>query len=497
MNPIRAAAVQFNHVPGDKAANLETVARFVRGARFQGVDLLVFPEMCVTGYWHVRNLSREQIVELAEPVPQGPTTQVVLQQAIDHDMAIGVGLIEQSDGDGLLYNTYVVAMPNGQVVRHRKIHCFISEHMGNGDEVTVFDMPQGCRAGILTCYDNNIVENVRLAALQGADVILAPHQTGGCDSRSPAGMKPIDVKLWENRNNDAASLRAEMRGPKGRGWLMRWLPARAHDNGLFVVFSNGVGLDDGEVRTGNAMILDPYGRILVESERIDNDMVISDLDPSLREMSTGCRWIAARRPELYGPLAQPTGREVPIRDARFADSLPAQAAPPELLQNSGLSSQPEPDQIRTPTPSGNCPVDDGEVADSDVVDSDVVDSDVVDSDVVDSDVVDSDVVDSDVVDSDVVDSDVVDSDVVDSDVVDSDVVDSDVVDSDVVDSDVVDSDVVDSDVVDSDVVDSDVVDSDVADIPIDTVEPSSEDGEVATEDSRGLAFDRDDEFIID
>ena len=48
---------------------------------------------------------------------------------------------------------------------------------------------------------------------------------------------------------------------------MRWLPSRAHDNGLFLIFSNGVGADDDEVRTGNAMILDPYGRILAESRR--------------------------------------------------------------------------------------------------------------------------------------------------------------------------------------------------------------------------------------
>ena len=46
---------------------------------------------------------------------------------------------------------------------------------------------------------------------------------------------------------------------------MRWLPSRAHDNGLFLIFSNGVGVDDDEIRTGNAMILDPYGRILAET----------------------------------------------------------------------------------------------------------------------------------------------------------------------------------------------------------------------------------------
>jgi hypothetical protein len=60
----------------------------------------------------------------------------------------------------------------------------------------------------------------------------------------------IDKALWENRHADPATIEAELRGPKGRGWLMRWLPARAHDNGLFLVYSNGIGVDDNEIRTG-------------------------------------------------------------------------------------------------------------------------------------------------------------------------------------------------------------------------------------------------------
>jgi predicted amidohydrolase len=117
----------------------------------------------------------------------------------------------------------------------------------------------------------------------------------------------VDKALWENRHADPAAIEAELRGAKGRGWLMRWLPARAHDNGLFLIFSNGVGVDDDEIRTGNAMILDPYGRILVETSKAGDDMVVADLDASLLEVSTGSRWIKTRRPELYEPLTVPTG----------------------------------------------------------------------------------------------------------------------------------------------------------------------------------------------
>jgi len=98
---------------------------------------------------------------------------------------------------------------------------------------------------------------------------------------------------------------------------MRWLPARAHDNGLFLVFSNGVGVDDDEIRTGNAMIIDPYGRIVAETWKAGDEMVVADLDPTLLVESTGRRWIRTRRPELYGPLVSRTGLEVDTRSVRF------------------------------------------------------------------------------------------------------------------------------------------------------------------------------------
>ncbi len=105
---------------------------------------------------------------------------------------------------------------------------------------------------------------------------------------------------------------------------MRWLPARAHDNGLFVIFSNGVGRDDDEIRTGNAMIIDPYGRILTETWAAADVAVTADLDLSLLPMSTGRRWIAGRRPELYGVLTKRTGQERDARTARFStESVPA------------------------------------------------------------------------------------------------------------------------------------------------------------------------------
>jgi predicted amidohydrolase len=313
---LRVASVQFQHLPGDKSANLATIHGFVQQAAAQDVRMIVFPECCISGYWHLRRLTEEQLRALAEPVFEGPASQMLRQWSSQYGMTIGAGLIEAAS-DGRLYNSYVVAMPDGHLQRHRKLHAFIHPSVQSGDQFTVFDTPEGWRVGVLICYDNNLVENARATALLGAQILLAPHQTGGCDSGSPHAMGVVDRAVWENRHHDPAAIQAELCGDKGRGWLMRWLPSRAHDNGMFLVFSNGIGPDDDEVRTGNAMILDPYGRILNETCRAGEDLVIADLDPTLRQRCTGARWLRARRPELYQTLTQPTGTEQSTRAIRF------------------------------------------------------------------------------------------------------------------------------------------------------------------------------------
>lgn len=332
LDNLRVASVQFNHRPGDKAANLAIMQGFVTAAAERGAQLVCFPECCVSGYWHLRHLDRDALTELAEPIPDGAATQQLLAWARHHQISIGAGLVERA-GDESIYNSFVVAMPDGTWVRHRKLHCFINPHMQSGDQFTCFDLPGGWRVGILICYDNNLIENARATALLGAEVILAPHQTGGCNSGSPFAMGVVDRRLWDNREKDPQAIEAEFRGDKGRGWLMRWLPARAHDNGVFYVFSNGVGPDDDEVRTGNAMILDPYGRILAETWKADDEMVVADLDRQLRHKCTGVRWIRARRPELYGALARPTGQEQDTRAVRFEHLAEAAAPRPVPARN--------------------------------------------------------------------------------------------------------------------------------------------------------------------
>ena len=86
---------------------------------------------------------------------------------------------------------------------------------------------------------------------------------------------------------------------------MRWLPTRAYENGVYAVYTNAVGVDHDTIKTGNAMILDPFGEILVESHALGADVVVALCTPQKITQSSGQRYIRARRPELYAKLVEP------------------------------------------------------------------------------------------------------------------------------------------------------------------------------------------------
>jgi predicted amidohydrolase len=86
---------------------------------------------------------------------------------------------------------------------------------------------------------------------------------------------------------------------------MRWLPARAYDNGVYAVFTNPVGMDDDQVRNGNAMVLDPFGEVIAETNALGDDVAIGLCTPEKIAVSSGRRYVRARRPDLYGLLTAP------------------------------------------------------------------------------------------------------------------------------------------------------------------------------------------------
>lgn len=301
VNDLRVAAVQFEHRDGDKAYNLSRIEAFSRQAVQAGAEIVSFHECSISAYTFVQRLNRDEFFELAEPVPHGPSCQELMRISTDVGVPILAGLFER-EGDRV-YNSYVCVDGNELVARHRKLHAFVSPFISSGSDYVVFPL-RGWQCSILICYDNNLPENARIVALKGTEVLFMPHVTGCLPSAMP-GRGVVDPELWEQRERDPVPLRLELNGPKGRGWLMRWLPTRAFENGLYAVFTNPIGMDGGEVRNGNAMVLDPFGEIIAECHALGDDIAIGVCTPEKLAQSSGRRYLRARRPELYGPLVEP------------------------------------------------------------------------------------------------------------------------------------------------------------------------------------------------
>tara|TARA_R110002111_G_scaffold258083_1_gene326826 strand:+ start:58020 stop:58979 length:960 start_codon:yes stop_codon:yes gene_type:complete len=307
MRDIRIAAVQFEHRNGDKAYNLQRIRELSQQAVAQGAEIVSFHECCIPAYTFVQSFSKEQLIDLAEPVPNGPSTQELMQISQEVGVPILAGLFEVDEGE--VYNTYVCVDGTELVARFRKLHAFVNSNLSSGDEYVVFDV-RGCRCSILICYDNNLVENVRMTALLGADIIFMPHVTCCLPSVMP-GRGLVDPQLWHNRDRDPVRLRQEFQGPKGKGWLMKWLPARAYDNGIYAVFTNPVGMDDQEVKPGLSMILDPFGEIIAECTNLGDDIAVALCTEEKLSQAGGRRYIRARRTDLYGKLVE-ASNEPPV-----------------------------------------------------------------------------------------------------------------------------------------------------------------------------------------
>lgn len=303
MKDIKIATAQFENRSGDKDYNLSVIRRLAAKAASHGANAVAFHECSITGYSFARHLNKEQMLDLAEFIPDGPSIQKLTKIAYEYDIAVLAGLFEKDEEDKL-YKAYVCVDKNGLVAKFRKLHPFINPHLTPGSEYVIFDL-FGWKCSMLICYDNNVIENVRAVKLMGADIIFMPHVTMCTPSTRP-GAGFVDPKLWENREADPTTLRQEFDGLKGRAWLMKWLPARAYDNAIYAVFSNPIGMDDDQLKNGCSMIIDPFGDIMAECRSFDNEVAIALITPEKLTQAGGYRYLKARRPELYGDIiAQP------------------------------------------------------------------------------------------------------------------------------------------------------------------------------------------------
>jgi len=296
MDNIKISTAQFENRSGDKDYNLSIIESIAANAAQNGSQAIAFHECSVTGYTFAQHLSREEMLKLSEFIPDGPSLERLTNIAARFRITVLAGLFEKNREDKI-YKTYVCVDGNGLVAKHRKLHPFVNKHITPGDSYCVFDL-FGWKCGILICYDNNVVENVRATSLLGAEIIFMPHVTMCTPSPRP-GAGFVDPDLWEKRESDPTSLRLEFDGVKGREWLMKWLPSRAYDNGIYIVFSNPIGMDDDQLKNGCSMIIDPFGDIIAECSTLGDDYVTATLTREKLELSGGYRYTKARRPDLY------------------------------------------------------------------------------------------------------------------------------------------------------------------------------------------------------
>ncbi|SHE85420.1 nitrilase family protein [Desulforamulus putei] len=277
MQNTRIALVQMQSKLGQMGKNLAAMQRFVQEAAEKAVDIICFPEMCVQGY------DRETARELAGDIATSQFVVSLVQMAREGKITIIAGMAEKNEGQGKPYITQIVVHPDGTVGKYRKTHLGKSEqpYFCAGDEIRVFSTPKA-KFGIQICWDTHFPEMTTILSLKGCEIIFAPHAS------------PSIV------------------GDRRDIWL-KYLPARAYDNTVFIGACNLVG-DDGRGHhfCGGALVIDPKGNILAEDFRGMESMLIADLDCNkinmIRQQKSGSMansfYLRARRPELYKELVE-------------------------------------------------------------------------------------------------------------------------------------------------------------------------------------------------
>jgi N-carbamoylputrescine amidase len=227
---IKVAAIQMEPLIGDKEGNIRKQLKLIRKAAQDGVLLMVLPELGNTGY--IFN-SRQEVAQLAEEVPNGPTCQSWIRVCREKRVYVCAGIAERDREK--FYNSAVLIGPKGFIGKYRKLHLWDEEKLffEPGDlGLPVFHMPFG-RVGIMICYDGWHPEVARILALQGADIICDPT----CWVLVP------DLVTPEN----PVSAYVHM--------------ASAHVNGVFMICADRCGAERGCVFLGNSCIAGPAGFI--------------------------------------------------------------------------------------------------------------------------------------------------------------------------------------------------------------------------------------------
>lgn len=266
MSDLHIALWQTPH-PASTAEALQRLGAACAQARALGAELLVTPEMYLTGY----AIGADRVAALAEPA-DGPLAQAVAGLAQRHGIAIVYGYPEQNP-DGRPFNAaQAIAADGTRLMNTRKTHLFGDLDRAQfcaGDAASQVFEWRGWRLGLLICYDVEFPETVRLLALQGADAVLVP----------TANMVPFDE-------------------------VQRvLLPARALENRVFVAYANASGREGNLTYNGGSVVFGPGGDALALAG--DGPALLSaTLCAASRSPEATGTPLPDRRSDLYGALAE-------------------------------------------------------------------------------------------------------------------------------------------------------------------------------------------------
>ncbi len=268
---IRLALAQISSKRESKSENLKKIEELTIKAKKQGADLIIFPEMSLTGY-----VILDQVYELAEPIP-GPSTGKVEALAKKTGMHIVFGMPELSEKtQATIFNAAVFVGPKGLIGKYRKMylptHSVFEEkrYFRPGYEPSAFQTDIG-NIGLSICYDVFFPEVFRLSRLKGAQLII-------CISASPA------VR---------------------RGYFEILTSARALENTAFLAYVNLAGVEDGLQFWGGSRLVCPTGDVVAKAKYDEEDFVLCDLDfGDLRAAETFIPTLRDLRPELFDKLKE-------------------------------------------------------------------------------------------------------------------------------------------------------------------------------------------------
>jgi predicted amidohydrolase len=138
-DPLIISTAQFENKSGDKEYNLSVIDKLSAKAAAQGAHAVAFHECSISGYTFARRLSREQMLTLAEFIPNGPSIEKLVAISSKNNISILAGLFEKDEDDNL-FKAYVCVDKNGLKAKFRKLHPFINPYLTPGDEYCVFDL---------------------------------------------------------------------------------------------------------------------------------------------------------------------------------------------------------------------------------------------------------------------------------------------------------------------------------------------------------------------